>query len=212
MALVEIVVVEPQEGIFLFVGQHLEDGFVDDAQTRMVHLCLVGVFDEEHVADEAHETITNPQAVLVATFGKIGRHLALVSILVAQVVEIIGLANEEIVTHILRVDAEDFVDESVVDERTRIELFAERQSEVFYLVNGQRQRGREMAQHSGNGIDRNLPDAEETQYVINAQGVEILLHVAQATTEPFDEFRTPMIGRESPILTLIRIQFWRCPS
>ena len=114
----------------------------------MVHLCLVGVFDEEHVADEAHETITNPQAVFVAAFGKVGRHLALVSILVAQVVEIIGLADKEIVTDILRMDAEDFVDESVVDERTGVELLAERQSEVFYLGNGQRQRGREMAQHS----------------------------------------------------------------
>ena len=105
----------------------------------MVHLCLVGVFDEEHVADEAHKTVANPQAVLVATFGKVGRHLALVSKLIAQVVEIIGLADKEIVTDILRMDAEDFVDESVIDERTRIELFAERQSEVFYLGNGQRQ-------------------------------------------------------------------------
>ena len=38
-------------------------------------------------------------------------------------------------------DAKDFVDEPVVDERARIELLAERQSEVFYLGNGQRQRG-----------------------------------------------------------------------
>ena len=38
-------------------------------------------------------------------------------------------------------DAKDFVDEPVVDKRTGIEFFAERQSEVFYLGNGQRQRG-----------------------------------------------------------------------
>ena len=101
-------------------------------------------------------------------------------------------------------NAEKFVDEPVVDERARVEFFAERQPEVFYLGNGQRQRGREMSQHTVDSIGRNLPDAEESQHVVDADGVEILLHVVQAATEPLDQFRSPMIGRESPVLALLR--------
>ena len=70
VALIEIVVVEPQEGVLLFAGEHVEHGFVDDADARVVHVGLVGVFNEEHVADEAHQSVANPQAVLVAALGK----------------------------------------------------------------------------------------------------------------------------------------------
>ena len=101
-------------------------------------------------------------------------------------------------------NAEELVDEPVVDERTGVELLAEGQSEVFYLGNGQRQRGREMAQHAVDGINWYLPDAEEAEYVVDANGVEILLHVSQSAAEPFDQFRSPMVGGESPVLPMSR--------
>ena len=60
VALVEIVVVESQEGILLLASQHVEHGFVDDADARMIHIGFVGVFHEEHVANESHQSVANP--------------------------------------------------------------------------------------------------------------------------------------------------------
>ena len=135
----------------------------------MVHLRLTWIFHEEHVAEQPHQSVANPQAVLVALFGKGSSHLALRTVFVTQVVEVISLANQESVANVLGMDAKQTIHQPVVDEGTRKQFLTERQSEVFYLIDGQRQGWREMSQQSTDGIDGNLPDAEEAQHVIDAK-------------------------------------------
>ena len=94
VALEVIIVIEAHEGIFLLGAEHFEDGFVDDVDARMVHVGLVGVLDEEHVADEPHQSVANPETVLVATLGKGLSNLALGGKLILEIVEVIGLADK----------------------------------------------------------------------------------------------------------------------
>ena len=56
-----------------------------------------------------------------------------------------------------------------------------------------------------NGVGRYLPDAEEAQHVVDAQRVEVLLHVAQSLTEQVVHLLVfPVIGREAPVLSVHR--------
>ena len=63
-----------------------------------------------------------------------------------------------------------------------------------------------------NGIDRNLPDAEETEYVVNAEGIKVLLHVAEAASQQTKQLGSvPIIRREAPVLPVGREGIGRCP-
>ena len=68
MSLVVIVVVQPHEGILLIGGECLIDRFLPGADTRVVHLRLTGILEEEHIADQTIETVTDPQAVPYSAF------------------------------------------------------------------------------------------------------------------------------------------------
>ena len=140
MALVEVVVVESQIGIALRIAQRLEDGFLRSTDTWMVHLLLMRILQEEDVAGQSHQSVTYPQTILVATVGKECGNAPLGGTLVGKIVEVIGLADKEVVAHISRMNAKEAINDSVVDKRLGKQLLTEGQSKVFYLVNGQRQR------------------------------------------------------------------------
>ena len=141
MPLIEIVVVEAHVGIFLFVAEGVEDGLVDGADARMVHLRLSRVFDEEHVADNPIEPVANPHAVLVGLPLEELLHLPLGAVLRLQVVHAVGLGQQEVFAHILGMDAEGAFHDAVVDIGLRVELFSEGQAEVLYLAHRERQCG-----------------------------------------------------------------------
>ena len=162
------------------------------------------VFNKEHVADEPHQPVANPQAALVAPLGKLHRHLTLRVVVRLQVVQAVSLAYQEVVTHVLGMDAKEALHQPVVDERTCEQFLAERQSEVFYLVYRQGQCRREVSQQAVDSILGNLPDAEEAQHVVYAEGVKVLLHVTEAPPHHLIQLLRPMIGGEAPVLSLLR--------
>ena len=45
--------------------------------------------------------------------------------------------------------------------------------------------------------------------MVDAQGIKILLHVLHALLEPSNQFFTPAISRESPVMSLWRKGIWR---
>ena len=101
--------------------------------------------------------------------------------------------------------AEQTVKDLVVDERTCEEILTEGKTEILNLSYGHRERRREMPHLSKHSILRNLPDAEEAQHMIYADGIEILRHPTEATTEPRRQaLLIPSICREAPGLPVLR--------
>ena len=43
MTLVEEIIIKTHEGIFLFIGQGIEDGFIINTDARMVHIRLTRI-------------------------------------------------------------------------------------------------------------------------------------------------------------------------
>ena len=215
MALVEIVVIEPHKRILLLCRQGIVDGFQEDTYTRMVHLWLAGILKEEHIAYEPAETIADPKAVLVALALKSLVHLPLGVVIGLQVIEAIALGYQEMLFDIRHMKAEDALEHPVVDEGLRKQFLPEGQTEILYLALCHRQRRGEMAQQSEDGLLRNLPDAEEAQHMVYADGIEVLFHPAQTLSEPSGKWKKgsgrslPIIGRESPILSVLRETVWR---
>ena len=151
-------------------------------------------------------------------------HLLLGVELRLQVVEPVLLAHQELVAHELGMDAEDAVEYAVVDERTGVELFVEGQPHLLYFLAAHGQRRTEVAHRGIDGRRGNLPHAEESDDVVDAEGIEILLHPLEAAAEILvdgDGRRvmggggfllsiTPSIGGESPVLSVGMIDVgWR---
>ncbi len=62
-------------------------------------------------------------------------------------------------------------------------------------------------------MTRYLPDTEESQHVVYAVGIEILVHVLEASHPPLAavlEHGIPVICREAPVLSVDREVIWRC--
>ena len=64
-----------------------------------------------------------------------------------------------------------------------------------------------------NGINGNLPDTEETEYVVDAIGIEIFSHLAEAAYPPAAavfEHSIPVVGGEAPVLSVYGEGIGRC--
>ena len=111
-------------------------------------------------------------------------------------------------------NAKQAVENTIINKRTRQEFFPERQSEVLYFARSQRQGWREVAKQSEDCILRHFPNAEEAQHMVDTDGIKVLFHPAQTTTEPIHEvdlaFAIPVISREAPVLTIQRKCVRRC--
>ena len=100
----------------------------------MVHLRLSGILHKQHIANQAVESIADPQAVLIISPLETSLYLPLGVIFGTETIEPVGTRHEEVVTHILGMDTKEAFQHAVVDERPRKEVTTERQTEVFYLV------------------------------------------------------------------------------
>ena len=193
MALVIIVVVESHEGIFLLSRQCLIDRLLISADTGMIHLGLFRILDKQHTTDQTVEAVADPEAVLVALALEAVAYLLLRVILRLEVVEAITAGDKEVFTDIRGMHAEETVEHPVVDERTGKEVLTERESEILDLAHRHRQSRREVTQEAEEGIVGYLPDTEEAENMVDADGVEILFHPTQATMEPLDQGWSPVI-------------------
>ena len=87
------------------------------------------------------------------------------------------------------------------------------QAQRIYLRPAVRQGGIEMAQQAALMRKRNLPDAEESQYMVDTVGVEILRHSAQAGLPPgvvILRHSVPVVGGETPVLAVHAEEIRRC--
>ena len=89
----------------------------------------------------------------------------------------------------------------VWDEKLRLE----RHSVRFYLLDAHGKCRRELPEKSRFAALRNLPNAEETEDVVNSVGTEILFHVSESLLPPeitICRHSFPIIGREAPVLAV----------
>ena len=71
----------------------------------------------------------------------------------------------------------------------------------------------EVSIQSGTALDRNLPDSEKSENMVDPEGVEIFGHLLQAGLPPgiviLGHF-LPIVGREAPVLTFLAEVIRRC--
>ena len=145
VTLVIVVVVKAHIGILLLCRKGIEYRFANHTDTRMIHITLLRILEEEHTTDESVESIANPQTILIAPTLERLAHLLLRVVFRLEVIESVGSCGEEVLAHIRRMHTEETVEHTIINKRLRKEILAERQAEVFYLAHSHRQRGREMA-------------------------------------------------------------------
>ncbi len=110
---------------------------------------------------------------------------------------------------------EDAVEHPVGDERRGVALLLEVEAVAAYLVGCHGEGRRELTEQTVDGLDGYLPDAEETQDVVDAVGVEVFGHIAEAAYPPLAavlEHLIPVVGGEAPVLTVDREGVGRCTS
>ncbi|MBR4822069.1 MAG: 4-alpha-glucanotransferase, partial [Bacteroidales bacterium] len=89
------------------------------------------------------------------------------------------------------------------------------QSPVGNLLQGIRHRRAEMPHQAALLRHGNLPDAEESQDMVDAECVEVLRHLAQAALPPrivILGHLVPVVGRESPVLPVHGKRIRRCAA
>ena len=87
------------------------------------------------------------------------------------------------------------------------------QTHRHYLVAAVRQCRVEVAQQAALELQRDLPDTEEAEDMVDAEGVEVLAHLAQAALPPVVVVLchlVPVVGGEAPVLTVHAEEIGRC--
>ena len=80
-----------------------------------------------------------------------------------------------------------------------------RQTHEVNLVCAVRKSRVEVSHKTALVLYRNLPDAEESEYMVNTESVEVLAHLAQAALPPgvvILGHLVPVVGREAPVLAV----------
>ena len=113
------------------------------------------------------------QAVLIALSLETVTDLLLRVVLRLQVIEPIAARHQEVFADVGRMHTEETVEHAVVDEWTRQQFLAERESEILNLPYRHRQSRREMSHEAEEVFIRYLPDTEESQHMIDTDGIEI---------------------------------------
>ena len=185
------------------------------------------VAEEEHVAYERVQTVTHvvvplylvliflllslvgSSVSLLAAFRapvrEVSLDLALSVELRAHAVVLTVLRLNVMVTHELRTVAEHTVEHPVGDERSGEQLFLPVQSVALDLLACHAERRLELSEQSVDGILRNLPYTEEAEHMVNAVSIEELSHILEAANPPQTavlKHFVPVVGRESPVLTV----------
>ena len=181
----------------------------------MVFAFLLGVFDKQHLVDQAHKAVGDAAVLLVfGLCGEVVGNLALRVEFGKQAVASVADGRHEGTADFGCVWTEEVFEESVhyvwrclqVDINPEVVVVAQ-------FVHGVGERGIEHAEKAMHGIHRNLPYAEESQNVVDSVCVEELGHFPETCFPPCEAVAVhhfPVIGGKPPVLTKNReIIRWR---
>ena len=119
----------------------------------------------------------------------------------------------EVVSHVFGFLMEHLLQHFLGDVGAGEEFFLKLQSVAFYLLWTQAEGGLKLSQQTVDGMDGYLPDAEEAEYVVDAIGIEIFLHVLKPAYPPLAtvlQYLVPVVGGEAPVLAVDGEIIGRC--
>lgn len=112
-------------------------------------------------------------------------------------------SDEVFLHYFVSVLAEDFAEHVRTDIWACVPVGTEVESVGLHFFECVGQRGVEVPHESLYGVFRYLPDAEKAEYVVDAVGVEVFCHFAEACFPPgvvVFFHNGPVVGGESPVL------------
>ena len=133
--------------------------------------------------------------------------VATVEVIVVQTIEVILLVFPQLLVSLLVLDGNTRMPSVVALVVHKEQLVVAMDAIALYLLATQSQGWCKLPHQSrllGHG---NLPDAEESQDMVNAVGVEVLCHLAEAVHPPAAvvlHHLIPVVGGESPVLAVGR--------
>ena len=165
------------------------------------------ITNEEDIANQSIETITEPDILLIGSTFKQSFHLALAIHLRLHLVALVIQAVEIFLLHLVSTLMEHAVQNPVSNERTCESILLEIKAIRTNLICRHSQCRSKLTQQSVNRIYRNLPDTEETEYVIDTVSIKVQRHVLEAANPPLAtilQHFMPVVSRESPVLAICR--------
>ena len=165
------------------------------------------ITNEEHIANQSIETITEPDILLIGSTFKQSFHLALAIHLRFHLIALVIQAVEIFFLHLISTLMEHAVQNPVGNERTGESILLEIKAIRTNLICRHSQRRSKLTQQSVNRIYRNLPDTEETEYMVDTVSIKVQRHVLEAANPPLAtilQHFMPVVSRESPVLAICR--------
>ena len=138
MPFIIVVVVQTHEGVTVFRTEQLVSRCVEGVDARMVKSGILAVGDKKYVCSQTAESIANPKAALVVMSIKQLANLLLCITLRLQVVEVVCLVVQVLLTHIVGMYSEYAVYYSVVNNGASIYIPMKCQPVVAYFIFGER--------------------------------------------------------------------------
>ena len=172
---------------------------------------VLAVANEEHVADQGIQAITQPDFLLFCHISKESLHLALGIYLRLHLIAFLIQAVEILLLHFVGTLMEHTVQYPVGNERTEESVLLEVQAVALNLLTGHAEGWGKLSEQTMHAIHRDFPDAEEAEHMVDAIGIKELRHILEAAGPPLAtvlQHLIPVVGRESPILTIHREVIW----
>ena len=205
-AIIVVVVYAVKHGL-VFIPKRLVHKIVLNGDARMELRGIFAVANEKHIAYQGIQSIAQPAVGFLVLTLKGLFNLTLRVVLGTQFPDVVVQWLQIGSLHMGSVLAKHAVDNPIADKRTGKRLFVERQSVGLYFLATHAQRGRKLTQQAIYTRHGNFPNAEETQYVVDAIGIKELRHVLETTHPPgaiVAQHLVPVVCWEAPILTFNR--------
>ena len=226
MAAIEVIVVDVHQNTLLVVVELVVGVRLIDADTRVKHLGVLLVAYEQHFAMQIEQSLAQVdslvfvheacfvQLVVALQYGiKVVLHFHLGVKLVFEPEDVSVIRVQEALFGCFCIVAEHIAEEVRADIGFGHSVDVQTNAHVPQVLRRVRQRGREVSAQSPHIGLAHLPDAEEAEYMVDAVGVEVVLHLREAAAPPVVTVLShlvPVIGREAPVLTADTEVIGRC--
>ena len=163
------------------------------------------VTNEKYITNQSIESITQPNVNIRGLTSKGFLNLSLCIICWTHLVSVTPYVFHILLSHLISVLTEDAVEYPIGNERLCEEFFLPVQTIAFNLLTAHTKRWSELSKQSVYRMDRNLPDTEEAEYVVNTISIKVLRHILEAVYPPLTAVLNhliPVVSREAPVLTI----------
>ena len=206
VAAIVVLVVQTVERLFV----HIPQAFVNevelcrDAWVEQVRVFLIT--NKQHIVGKCIQSVAYPRVLLVHFLPLEGSfNLALGVEMLVQFKHVVVNMVEVFGDDLFTMFAKHSVDDPVADVRLRQQIFLEVESVGCYLLARHAQRWRKLSAQAVDTANRYFPNAEESQYMVDAVSIEKLCHVLETAFPPCAsvfQHLVPVVGGEPPILSV----------